>query len=884
MKTPFVLAATAAIVLDLVAAANDSDSQPRIAETTASHPSGQAYSPPFYPSPWMDPNAPGWEQAYAQAKHFVSGLTLLEKVNLTTGVGWMGEKCVGNVGTVPRLGMRSLCMQDGPLGLRFNDYNSAFDVGLTAAASWSRALWQARGTALGAEAKGKGVDVLLGPVAGPLGRNPNGGRNVEGFGPDPVLAGQALAQTVIGIQNAGTIACAKHFLLNEQEHFRQVGEANGYGFPITEALSSNIDDKTIHEMYGWPFQDAVKAGVGSIMCSYNQVNNSYACQNSKLINGLLKEEYGFQGFVMSDWQAQHTGAASAVAGLDMTMPGDTLFNTGASYFGSNLTLAVLNGTVPEWRVDDMVMRIMAAFFKVGKTIDSLVETNFDSWTTQDYGFVQAAVNENWEQVNFQVDVRADHANHIRESAAKGTVILKNTGILPLKKPKFLTVIGEDAGGNPAGPNGCGDRGCDDGTLAMEWGSGTTNFPYLVTPDQALSAQALQDGTRYESILSNYDISQTQALAGQPDAIAIVFANSDSGEGYIHVDGNEGDRNNLTVWKNGDNLIKSVAAVNSKTIVVIHSTGPVIVKDYAAHPNISAILWAGAPGQESGHSLVDILYGKQSPGRSPFTWGPSIESYGTEVMMTPNNGNGAPQDDFTEGLFIDYRHFDKVAPGKSANAPTYEFGFGLGWSTFKFSGLNVQKNNVGPLTPPSGKTIAAPILGTFSKNLKDYGFPKNIRRIKEFIYPYLNSVTSGKEASGDAHYGQTAKEFLPAGATDGSPQPRSAASGEPGGNRQLYDVVYTVTAVITNTGKVMDDVIPQLYISHGGPNDPPKVLRGFDRIERVAPGQSVIFKADITRRDISNWDSTKQQWVVTNYPKTVYVGSSSRNLPLSARLR
>lgn len=796
----------------------------------------------------------------------------------------MGEKCVGNVGTVPRLGLRSLCMQDGPLGLRFNTYNSAFAVGLTAAASWSRHLWTDRGTALGAEAKGKGVDVLLGPVAGPLGRNPNGGRNVEGFGSDPYLAGQALADTVTGIQGAGTVACAKHFLLNEQEHFRQVGEANGYGFPIKEALSSNVDDKTIHEVYGWPFQDAVKAGVGSIMCSYNQVNNSYACQNSKLINGLLKEEYGFQGFVMSDWQAQHTGVATAAAGLDMTMPGDTLFNTGVSYFGSNLTLAVINGTVPEWRIDDMVTRIIASLFKVGKTIDGLVETNFDSWTSQDFGFVQAAVSENWEQVNFDVDVRADHANHIREAGAKGTVILKNNGILPLNKPKFLTVIGEDAGGNPAGPNGCGDRGCDDGTLAMEWGSGTTNFPYLITPDQALSNQAIQDGTRYEAILSNYAKSQTQALVSQPHAVAIVFANSDSGEGYINVDGNEGDRKNLTLWKNGDDLVKLVAANNAQTILVVHSTGPVVLTDYANHPNISAILWAGAPGQESGNSLVDILYGKQSPGRTPFTWGPSLESYGVQVTTTPNNGNNAPQDNFSEGSFIDYRYFDKVAPNKnSPGAPTYEFGFGLSWSTFKFSGLTIQKNNVGPLNPPTGKTIAAPSLGTFSKNLKDYAFPKNIRRIREFIYPYLSSTVSGQAASGDSHYGQTAKQFLPPGAIDGSPQPRSPASGEPGGNRQLYDIVYTITATITNTGKVMDDVVPQLYLSHGGPNEPPRVLRGFDRIERVAPGQSVTFKADLTRRDISNWDTAKQQWVVTDYPKVVYVGSSSRNLPLSARL-
>ncbi|KAL7960457.1 glycoside hydrolase family 3 protein [Trichoderma compactum] len=881
MKTSILLAASTATVLDFAAANALPNSQPYPPPQ-----SNEAYSPPFYPSPWMDPNAPGWEQAYAQAKEFVSGLTLLEKVNLTTGVGWMGEKCVGNVGTVPRLGLRSLCMQDGPLGLRFNRYNSAFATGLTAAASWSRHLWVDRGTALGSEAKNKGVDVLLGPVAGPLGRNPNGGRNVEGFGNDPYLAGVALADTVTGIQNAGTVACAKHFLLNEQEHFRQVGEANGYGYPITEALSSNVDDKTIHEVYGWPFQDAVKAGVGSIMCSYNQVNNSYACQNSKLLNGLLKEEYGFQGFVMSDWQAQHAGVSTAAAGLDMTMPGDTLFNTGASYFGSNLTLAVLNGTVPEWRIDDMVMRIMASFFKVGKSINNLVDTNFDSWTDGEFGYVQAAVNENWEKVNYGVDVRADHANHIREAGAKGTVILKNNGILPLNKPKFLTVIGEDAGSNPAGPNGCGDRGCDDGTLAMEWGSGTTNFPYLVTPDTAIQNQALQDGSRYESILNNYATSAIRSLVSQPEAVAIVFANSDSGEGYLHPDGNEGDRKNITLWKNGDDLIKTVAANNAKTIVVIHSTGPVILKDYAVHPNISAIVWAGTPGQESGNSLVDILYGKQSPGRTPFTWGPSLESYGVQVMTTPNNGNNAPQDDFTEGAFIDYRYFDKVAPGaprSSDKAPTYEFGFGLSWSTFKFSNLQIQKNNAGPLNPTTGKTIAAPVFGTFSKNLKDYGFPKNIRRIREFIYPYLSSTSSGQAASGDSHYGQTAKQFLPAGANDGSPQPRSPSSGEPGGNRQLYDVIYTVTATITNTGKVMDDVVPQLYLSHGGPNEPVRVLRGFDRIERIAPGQSVTFKADLTRRDISNWDTKTQQWVVTNFPKTVYVGSSSRDLPLSARL-
>lgn len=136
------------------------------------------------------------------------------------------------------------------------------------------------------------------------GRAPAGGRNWEGFSVDPYLTGIFMAESVKGIQDAGAIACAKHFVGNEQEHFRQAPEAIGYGYNITESLSSNIDDKTMHELYMWPFADAIRAGVGSIMCSYNQVNNSYGCQNSKLMNGLLKDELGFQGFVMSDWQAQ----------------------------------------------------------------------------------------------------------------------------------------------------------------------------------------------------------------------------------------------------------------------------------------------------------------------------------------------------------------------------------------------------------------------------------------------------------------------------------------------------------------------------------------------------------------------------------------------------
>ncbi|KAI5926455.1 glycoside hydrolase family 3 protein [Camillea tinctor] len=841
-----------------------------------------AVSEPVYPSPWMNPKAKGWEQAYAQARDFVSQMTLLEKVNLTTGVGWQGEQCVGQTGSVPRLGLRSLCLQDSPLGIRFGDYVSAFSSGQTVAASFDRDLMYRRGQAMGEENKAKGVNVILGPVAGPLGRAPAGGRNWEGFSPDPYLTGIGMAETIKGIQDAGVIACAKHYILNEQEHFRQVPEAQGYGYNITETLSSNIDDKTMHELYLWPFADAVQAGVGSVMCSYQQINNSHGCQNSKTLNGLLKGELGFQGFVMSDWQAQHAGAASAVAGLDMSMPGDTLFNSGYSFWGANLTLAVLNGTVPEYRIDDMAMRIMAAFFLVGMEVDQ-PPINFDSWSTDTYGPIHYAANEGYQQINWHVDVQGDHGDLIQEIGAKSTVLLKNTGSLPLNKPRFLAVIGEDAGPNPLGPNGCSDRGCNMGTLAMGWGSGTANYPYLVTPLEALNAQAIKDHTRLEAILDNTASSTIEALVKQEGATSLVFVNADSGEGYINVDGNEGDRQNLTLWGNGDELIKNVSSLCNNTIVIIHSVGPTLVGDWYDSENVTAIVWAGLPGQESGNSLKQVLYGEVNPAaRTPFTWAATREDYGADVLYEPNNGDKGPQQDYTEGIFIDYRALD------SKNiTPIFEFGFGLSYTTFEYANIQVEKQSAQDYQPTTGETAEAPTFGNFSTDLEDYAFPSSsFPYIWQYIYPYFNTTSSAKDASMDSEYGQTAEEFLPPGAIDSSAQPLAAAASGPedlpGGNALLYDILYKVTAEVTNTGSLAGDEIPQLYVSLGGPDDAPVVLRGFDRIT-IEPGQTVTFTAELTRRDLSNWDVAAQDWLISEYPKTVYVGPSSRKLPLSATL-
>ncbi|RII19993.1 hypothetical protein CUC08_Gglean001392 [Alternaria sp. MG1] len=841
------------------------------ANDTSSSPLDFADSPPFYPSPWVEDTTGDWADAITKAKAFVSQLTLLEKVNLTTGTGWQSEACVGNVGAIPRLGFDSLCMQDSPLGIRFADYVSAFPAGGTIAGSWDRGEFYQRGYQMGQEHRAKGVDVQLGPVVGPLGRNPKGGRNWEGFSPDPVLSGIAVADTVRGIQDAGVIACTKHYIMNEQEHFRQPGQFEDFGF--VDAISSNLDDKTLHELYLWPFADAIRAGTGSIMCSYNKVNNSQVCQNSYLQNYILKGELGFQGFIMSDWDAQHSGVASTLAGMDMTMPGDTDFNSGQSFWGPNLTISILNGTVPQWRLDDAAVRIMAAYYYVG--LDESIPVNFDSWQRDTYGYEHYYAKTGYGLVNQHVDVRMDHFRSIRRTAAKSTVMLKNSGVLPLTgNEKWTAVFGNDAAENEYGPNGCADRGCDNGTLAMGWGSGTADFPYLVTPLESIKREVTDNGGVVTSVTDNYAYAQIQAMASQADT-AIVFVNADSGEGYITVDGNAGDRNNLTLWQGGQTLVQNVSALCNNTIVVIHSVGPVLVDSFYDNENVTAILWAGLPGQESGNAIADILYGRENPGgKLPFTIGSSAPEYGPDLIYEPTNGHGSPQDNFDEGVFIDYRAFDK-----NDITPIYEFGFGLSYTTFEYSDIKVEKKAAGPYQPATGQTIAAPTLGNFSRDIEEYQFPANATRPATYIFPYLNS-TDLAEASQDPEYG--VNHTWPAGYADGSPQARIPAGGAPGGNPALWDVLFTVEATITNNGTVSGDEVVQAYVALGGPEDPKVQLRGFDRLS-IQPGQSATFHADITRRDVSNWDVASQNWVISEYPKTVYVGASSRKLVLSAEL-
>jgi len=212
---------------------------------------------------------------------------------------------------------------------------------------------------------------------------------------------------------------------------------------------------------------------------------------------------------------------------------------------------------------------------------------------------------------------------------------------------------------------------------MGWGSGSSNYPYLISPYEAFSARARQDGSVLQWVFVDYNYPLIASTAQQA-TVCFAFVKSDSGEGYITVDNNFGDRNNLSAWEAGDVLIQTVAENCPNTIVVIHSVGQIDLEAWVDNPNVTAILWASLPGEESGSSLVDVVYGDVNPsGRLPFTIARNVSDYSSSVLYVPNAGNSsAPFDNYDEELLVDYRAFN------ARNiTPRYEFGFGLSYTTF-----------------------------------------------------------------------------------------------------------------------------------------------------------------------------------------------------------
>ncbi|KAK5987525.1 putative beta-glucosidase M [Cladobotryum mycophilum] len=761
--------------------------------TDDSHFYGQ--SPPVYPSPEMT-GTDNWAAAYQKAKALVGKMTLEEKVNLTSG-DTVSNGCSGNVPAIGRLGFPGMCLSDAGNGLRNTDFVSSFPSGIHIGASWNKALALKRGAAMGAEFKKKGVNVLLGPVVGPAWRVVRGGRNWEGISVDPYLSGALVAETVIGIQGQGVITSTKHYIANEQETNRMPDKN------IT-SVSSNVDDKTMHEVYLWPFQDAVKAGSGNIMCSYQRINNSYGCANSKTLNGLLKTELGFQGFVVSDWSAQHAGVATAEAGLDMAMP------NGYQYWSGELVKAVKNGTLPESRVTDMAIRIVASWYQF----------NQDSDFPKPGVGMPSSVLDPHEIVDGR-DPAARPA--ILDGAIEGHVLVKNTkNTLPLKSPRMLSIFGYSAT-SPSFFSPSSDQiygltwivGAEstnpfdfvsayigakefrpaigiNGTLFGGCGSGATTPALAIAPFEALKMRAAQDGTA----MFNDFVTTKPSVDPSTDA-CIVFGNAWGCEGY--------DRPNL--WDNyTDSLVNSVADTCSKTIVVLHNAGPRLVDGFVDHPNVTAIIFAHLPGEQSGPALVSLLYGESNPsGKLTYTVAKNESDYGKvlDPDLPEDKYKYFPQSDFDEGVYLDYRYFDQ-----KNITPRYEFGFGLSYTTFNFSSIAVNR-------------VAA-------SNIHEWP---------------TGPIVSGGQAD-------------------------------------LWDPIASVYFHVQNTGQVAGAEVAQLYV--GIPGAPVKQLRGFEKASLV-PGQATAITLTLTRRDLSVWNVEAQKWQLQGGDYKIYVGNSSRKLPLEGVL-
>ena len=824
-----------------------------------------------------------WQNAFEKAKKVVEKMSIPEKVNLTTGTGWGSGPCVGNTGSVPRLGIPNLCLQDGPNGVRFTDFVTHFPSGLATACTFNKGLSYLRGKAIGREHRKKGVHIALGPVIGPMGLKAQGGRNWESFGADPYLQGVLGAATVEGMQDEGVVATARHLIGNEQEHFRQVGEWDENGWEKLEcSISSNIGDRAMHEIYLWPFANVIKAGVGSVMCAYNKVNNTYACENSYLLNFLLKSELAFQGFVVSDWGAQHSGVGSTLAGLDMTMPGEVYDDwlTGKSFWGPLLTRAVYNGTVSQERLNDMVIRILMPFFAIDQVKLPTDEDipNFSSWTRHTYGQLYPYQHSGPIcQKNWHIDSRSDFSENTALTVAKESIVLlKNTyRHLPIDKSdgvRRLLIAGQGAGPDPEGFN-CKDQRCVGGVLTSGWGSAAVNNPYVITPYEAIAKKARERGIVVDYTSNNWDLENANDLADYAD-MSIVFVNAFSGEGYIHFDDNYGDRKNLSLWHNGDELISKIADRCHKTVVVVTSTGPINMEKWIENENVVAVLFVAPLGQVVGQAIADVLFGDSNPSaKLPFTIAKKKQHY---VSVVDELGeNWEPQDNFDRDIYPDYRFFDK-----HNIKPRYEFGFGLSYTNFKVTNLKITE-----ISPPSEflpyPQEYLPIQKMVEDDVcdaEDALFPHDeFEPSPGFIYPYLYNENIRSVDDDDTF--EYPKGFDP----DQHSSPPLNAGGL-GGNPALWEILYEVSAEVKNTGTMKGGYVSQLYIEFPSTivSSPPKVLRGFEKVF-LEPGKSCKIFFNIMHRDLSIWDSESQQWIIQTGTYKIYLSSSSRKVELCGEI-
>lgn len=546
----------------------------------------------------------------------------------------------GYVPGIPRLGVPSLRETDAslgvtnPFGVRKDDTATALPAGLALGATFDPEMARRGGYLVASEARARNFNVLLGGGMN-LTRDPRNGRNFEYISEDPLLSGLMGGAAIRGTQEAGVIGTAKHFALNSNETNRHTWNAT-------------IGEAALRESDLLAFQIAIETGKpGSIMCAYNLVNGAKACGNDFLLNRVLKQDWRYRGWVMSDWGAV-SSADFAAKGLDQ-QSGDQLDKQ--IWFGAPLKAKLADGSFDRARLSDMVRRILRSMKAVGVT----------DWTAQK-----------------PVDMAA-HAATALEIARRGIVLLKNDGILPLAAgARSIAVIGEKAqvgvlsgGGSSQGLPPKGWAASDPIGGAGQMGSWRIARWFAGAPTDAIAAAA--PGAKIEFDPGLYP--QAAAAAAARADVAIVFVNKYEVEGFDSPD--------LALPRGQDAIVAAVAKANPNTIVVLETGNPVAMP---WRDEVKAIVAAWYPGQEGAQAIAEVLTGKVNPsGRLPITFPQSVE----QLPRTTIPSFGTPENTpvsvaMSEGADVGYRWF-----ARRGLAPMYAFGHGLSYTNFAYSGLTVR---------------------------------------------------------------------------------------------------------------------------------------------------------------------------------------------------
>jgi beta-glucosidase len=609
----------------------------------------QAQTAPAADRPWMNPALPPDVRADLVERQ----MTLEEKHRLVFGYSGRNQgahfvaspRALGSAGFVPgvpRLGIPDLQETDAGLGVAWAHgvrplrKTVSLPSGLATAATWDPAMGFAGGAMIGEEAHRNGFNILLAGGVD-LDREPRNGRNFEYAGEDPLLAGTLVGAQIAGIQSRHIAATVKHYAFNDQEAGRMV-------------VSADIAERAARESDLLAFEIAIEAGhPASVMCAYNRVDGVYACESPFLLNQVLKGDWAWPGFVMSDWGAAHSTVAAANAGLDQ--------ESGESYddapvFGEALTQAIASGQVSQARLDDMVHRILRGLFAVGAFDDPPVQAPMDL-------AADAAVSQADEE--------------------QGAVLLKNAGdLLPLgAKARRIAVIGGHA---DVGVLSGGGSSQVVPPAGIALGVGPTLFPgpaiyQASSPLAAIRARAGEASVRYAS---GEDLAEAVRLAADSDVV-VVFATQWLGESI--------DAPDLSLPDDQDVLITAVAKANPHTVVVLETGGAVLTP---WRGQVSAILEAWYPGSSGGEAIARLLFGEADPsGRLPITF-----PYREAQLPRPieDHAHASGQGDQGPGFAVNYDLEGPLVGYKGFEArglkPAFVFGAGLSYTRFAYDGLVV----------------------------------------------------------------------------------------------------------------------------------------------------------------------------------------------------